>query len=57
MIIKGSHVLTKAHAADTQHSAEHKHTHKKYLLVYYALTFEKQPSVSFLNVNVCGSGI
>lgn len=57
MIIKGSHVLTKAHAADTQHSAEHKHTHKKYLLVYYALTFEKQPSVSFLNVNVCDSGI
>lgn len=49
-------MLTKAHAADKQHSAEHKHTHKK-ILVYYALTFEKQPSVSFLNVNVCDSGI
>lgn len=56
-MIKGSHKLSEAHALVTVHTVELGHTHKEYSVVYYGVTFEKQPSVPFLNVNVRESGI
>lgn len=47
MIIKGSHILSSRCTNIKIYSA----------VYYYALTFEKQPSVSFLNVNARDSGI
>ena len=57
VMIKGSHILREAHALVTVHTVELGHTRKKYSVVYYGVTFEKQQSVPFLNVNVCDSGI
>lgn len=42
VMIKGSHILSEAHAFVTVHTVELGHTRKKYSVVYYGVTFEKQ---------------